>query len=77
MHDWPKVVLLGDSITQYSFDESGWGSYLSNLLQRKCDVLNRGFSGYTTEYIIKILNNLIDTNMVNVSINCLFELYLI
>ena len=68
MKVWPRVVLLGDSITQYSFDDgAGWGAYIAGLLQRKCDVLNRGFSGYTTQYIVKIIDELIDADLVQVS----------
>ena len=66
MSDWPRVILLGDSITQYAFNENGWGSHIAGLLQRKCDIFNRGFSGYTTQYIVKILGELINTELVQV-----------
>ena len=42
------AVLFGDSITQYSFAPQGWGAGLAHAFQRKVDVLNRGYSGYTT-----------------------------
>ncbi|KAK3106321.1 hypothetical protein FSP39_017670, partial [Pinctada imbricata] len=36
---------------QFSFSVDGcWGSLLANFLQRKCDVVNRGFSGYNTRW---------------------------
>jgi lysophospholipase L1-like esterase len=41
----PQVVLLGDSITQNSFDSGGWGAQLAHWYVRKADVVNRGFSG--------------------------------
>ena len=66
MSRWPRVILLGDSITQYAFDGLGWGSHVAGLLQRKCDIFNRGFSGYTTQYIIKILDELINDSLVQV-----------
>ncbi|XP_022107886.1 isoamyl acetate-hydrolyzing esterase 1 homolog, partial [Acanthaster planci] len=47
---WPKVVLFGDSITQLSFGDGGWGASLADQLQRKCDVVVRGFSGYNTTW---------------------------
>ena len=31
----PSFVLFGDSITQRSFDEGGWGARLASLYQRK------------------------------------------
>ncbi|XP_067099577.1 isoamyl acetate-hydrolyzing esterase 1 homolog [Osmerus mordax] len=47
---WPQVILFGDSITQYSFSSSGWGSDIANKLARKCDVVNRGLSGYNSRW---------------------------
>ncbi|KAL5010818.1 hypothetical protein ScPMuIL_013123 [Solemya velum] len=48
---WPKVYLLGNSITQFSFSaEGGWGSLIADHLQRKCDVVCRGFSGYNSRW---------------------------
>ncbi|XP_072020922.1 isoamyl acetate-hydrolyzing esterase 1 homolog isoform X2 [Amphiura filiformis] len=45
---WPKIILFGDSITQFSFGEGGWGAFIADKLQRKCDIVNRGFSGYNS-----------------------------
>ncbi|KAF4790477.1 Cleavage and polyadenylation specificity factor subunit 3 [Turdus rufiventris] len=45
--------------TRYSFQENGWGSYLAERLVRKCDVLNRGISGYNTRWAKLILPRLI------------------
>jgi len=47
---FPKVLLLGDSLTQFSFCEGGWGARVADYFQRKCDVVNRGFSGYTSAF---------------------------
>lgn len=53
---WKKFVLIGDSNTQFGFSREGyWVSELANLLQRKCDVINRGFSGYNTTHLRSIL----------------------
>ncbi|XP_059973092.1 isoamyl acetate-hydrolyzing esterase 1 homolog isoform X2 [Mesoplodon densirostris] len=56
---WPRVLLFGDSITQFSFQQGGWGASLADRLVRKCDVLNRGFSGYNTRWAKIILPRLI------------------
>ncbi|NXC39409.1 IAH1 esterase, partial [Penelope pileata] len=56
---WPRVVLFGDSITEFSFQESGWGAALARRLVRKCDVMNRGFSGYNTRWAKMILPRLL------------------
>ncbi|NP_001264658.1 isoamyl acetate-hydrolyzing esterase 1 homolog [Gallus gallus] len=56
---WPRVVLFGDSITEFSFQEGGWGASLASRLVRKCDVVNRGFSGYNSRWAKLILPRLI------------------
>ncbi|MBN3311270.1 IAH1 esterase, partial [Amia calva] len=35
---------------QFSFDSQGWGSAIANKLARKCDVVNRGLSGYNSRW---------------------------
>ncbi|XP_019632842.1 PREDICTED: isoamyl acetate-hydrolyzing esterase 1 homolog [Branchiostoma belcheri] len=57
---WPKVILFGDSITQYAFNDGGWGAALQELLQRKCDIICRGFSGYNTTWA-----NMIQPQVIN------------
>ncbi|KAI9499965.1 SGNH hydrolase-type esterase domain-containing protein [Coemansia spiralis] len=52
--DYPMYDVLlafGDSITQFGNDptNSGWLTHLSRYYERRMDVLNRGFSGYTTK----------------------------
>jgi len=53
-----KILLLGDSITQMSFSStlSGWGSYVADHYQRRCDIYNRGMSGYNTDWFIRYLD---------------------
>lgn len=58
---WPKVVLFGDSITQFSFNANGWGADIADKLARKCDVVNRGFSGYNSRWAKVILPRLINS----------------
>ena len=58
---WKKLILLGDSNTQFAWGKaSGWASDMSDMLQRKCDVINRGFSGYNTDKIRLILPRILD-----------------
>ncbi|KAL0969341.1 hypothetical protein UPYG_G00225790 [Umbra pygmaea] len=59
---WPQVILFGDSITQFSFQPNGWGSELANKLARKCDVLNRGLSGYNSRWARVVLPRLISND---------------
>ncbi|XP_042292913.1 isoamyl acetate-hydrolyzing esterase 1 homolog isoform X2 [Thunnus albacares] len=58
---WPKVILFGDSITQFSFQANGWGSEIANRLARKCDVVNRGLSGYNSRWAKIVLPRLINS----------------
>ncbi|XP_015269499.1 PREDICTED: isoamyl acetate-hydrolyzing esterase 1 homolog [Gekko japonicus] len=55
----PRIILFGDSITEFSFQENGWGASLAHRLARKCDVLNRGLSGYNTRWAKIVLPRLI------------------
>uniref|UniRef100_A0A2C9KZI4 SGNH hydrolase-type esterase domain-containing protein n=1 Tax=Biomphalaria glabrata TaxID=6526 RepID=A0A2C9KZI4_BIOGL len=61
---WPKVFLFGASITEYSFSKDGcWGTLLADYLQRKCDVIVRGFAGYTTRNGKQVLPHLLDAKL--------------
>lgn len=56
----PTIVLFGDSITQFGFGNSpetqyGWASLLAAAYTRRCDILNRGFSGYNSRHAVELL----------------------
>jgi len=51
----PSIALFGDSITQFSFSEGGWGACLADTYQRRADILNRGYSGYNTRWALRLL----------------------
>lgn len=59
---WPKVILFGDSITQSSFQTSGWGAEIAHKLARKCDVVNRGLSGYNSRWGKIVLPRLLSSH---------------
>ncbi|KAL7321540.1 isoamyl acetate-hydrolyzing esterase [Mucor circinelloides] len=63
-HPYNQIVLFGDSITQFSFDPElkGFGALLANIYVRKLDVINRGFSGYNTDWALPILRQLLPTH---------------
>ncbi|KAI3456182.1 hypothetical protein Pfo_012845 [Paulownia fortunei] len=50
----PKIYLFGDSITEESFSDGGWGSSLANHFSRTADVMLRGYSGYNTRWALKV-----------------------
>lgn len=56
-----NILLLGDSITQrsYEIETQGWGAQLNDWYMRSGDVVNRGFSGYTSRWIRVILPKLL------------------
>ncbi|GAB5032404.1 sgnh hydrolase [Nannochloropsis oceanica] len=56
----PVIVCFGDSITQggHSPEYVGWMGRLEDFYGRKADVLNRGFSGYNTDWLCRMLNDL-------------------
>lgn len=63
---WPNLLLIGDSLTEYGFSESGrWVSVLANSLAGRCDVINRGVSGYTSATILRFLPDLVESHIVD------------
>jgi lysophospholipase L1-like esterase len=57
MHIRKKILLLGSSMTQRSFqvEHQGWGAQLSNWYVRSADVLNRGASGYNSRWTLRFI----------------------
>ena len=63
--NWPTILLLGDSLTQQGYSTSGkWVALLADLFQRKCDIINRGFSGYTTRSIKSYVPSIVSEELV-------------
>ncbi|TVY48435.1 Isoamyl acetate-hydrolyzing esterase-like protein [Lachnellula occidentalis] len=59
---YPQFLLIGDSIIQFtSFTNDGFsfGAGLSEHVQRRLDVINRGLSGYNTNQAKVILDRLV------------------
>ncbi len=52
---WKKLIMIGDSNTQFGNGQSSWLPSISDSLQRKCDVINRGMSGYNSSNFKMIL----------------------
>lgn len=60
--EYGKVILLGDSITQYSVDSTlGLHPQLQRYYSRRLDVLNRGYSGYNSDHLVSILPKVLAT----------------
>lgn len=51
-----KILLVGDSLTQQGCQRGGWVSDLAERYVRRADVLNRGFSGYNTRWILACMD---------------------
>ncbi|XP_052203721.1 GDSL esterase/lipase At5g45920 [Diospyros lotus] len=51
----PKIYLFGDSITEESFCDGGWGASLAHHFSRAADVVLRGYSGYNTRWALKVV----------------------
>ncbi|KAG8988524.1 hypothetical protein FRB90_002695 [Tulasnella sp. 427] len=48
------ILLFGDSATELAWVEGGYVQRLAQLYARKLDVINRGLSGYTTEWALPV-----------------------
>lgn len=62
----PTILLLGDSLTQLSWD--GWGGQLAHVYQRRADVVNRGMAGYNTDWFLLYL----ETHSKNILVDNVF-----
>ncbi|KAI3892163.1 hypothetical protein MKX03_037710 [Papaver bracteatum] len=51
----PKMILFGDSITEDSFGDGGWGASVAHHFSRSLDVILRGYSGYNTRWVLKVI----------------------
>lgn len=49
----PRILIVGDSITQESFQDGGWGAAVADWYARRADVINRGFDGWNTRWILQ------------------------
>lgn len=69
-----QIVLFGDSITEQSFNPeySGFGTALANICARRLDIINRGFSGYTTDQAVELLPRIFPTRKDDVQLILLF-----
>ncbi|KAI5957355.1 IAH1 [Candida jiufengensis] len=64
--NYNKFILFGDSITQYSNeinDNFALQPALQNRYIRKLDVINRGYSGYSSEHARLILPKLLESEL--------------
>ncbi|CAM9421744.1 unnamed protein product [Scytosiphon promiscuus] len=56
----PRVICFGDSLTQFGHDAErlGWLSLLAHWWERRFDVVNRGFSGYNTRWLMPLVEKI-------------------
>ncbi|KAF1955995.1 SGNH hydrolase [Byssothecium circinans] len=49
----PQIILLGDSLTEWGFDEhtEGFGWYLESWYKGKAEIINKGYASYTSSHI--------------------------
>jgi len=52
------IMLFGDSLTQGGWEPSGFAQRLASVYARKLDVINRGFSGYQTDWAIPVFEQI-------------------
>jgi len=58
-HTQDVVLLLGDSLTRRSWEDSGIAQVLASAYVRKLDVINRGLGGYQTDWAIPIFEQVL------------------
>ncbi|KAJ8098787.1 SGNH hydrolase-type esterase domain-containing protein [Lipomyces tetrasporus] len=58
-----KVLLFGDSITQYAYNQDNgfcFGPAMQNAYCRKFDVIQRGFGGYNSNHAVIMVDKIIE-----------------
>ena len=50
-----QLVGVGDSLTQRAQQPDGWLTLLSHYYQRRVDAINRGFSGYNSDWLLALI----------------------
>ncbi|KAL3654917.1 hypothetical protein CASFOL_000703 [Castilleja foliolosa] len=58
----PQFVLFGSSIVQQCFEVGGWGAILTDLYDRKADIVLRGYSGWNSRLALQVLNQIFPKN---------------
>ncbi|KAF8843612.1 SGNH hydrolase [Paxillus ammoniavirescens] len=53
------IMLFGDSLTQGGWEPLGFAQRLASAYVRKLDVINRGLSGYQTDWAIPVLEQIL------------------
>ncbi|GER54423.1 SGNH hydrolase-type esterase superfamily protein [Striga asiatica] len=53
-----QFVLFGSSIVQMSLKAGGWGSILSDLYDRKADIIVRGYGAWNSRNTLQVLNKI-------------------
>lgn len=61
----PSIVLLGDSFTQFGFEDRAWASLLASDYSRRADVLNRVFQGYNTRELKASISKFLHSDAVD------------
>jgi lysophospholipase L1-like esterase len=56
-----RILLVGDSITQLGCNPelNGWTAAMENAWIRRLEVMNRGFSGYTTKWWLSLIDRIL------------------
>eukprot|EP01080_Neovahlkampfia_damariscottae_P002040 gene2040-1547_t len=56
----PLIVTLGDSLTERGHLKNGWCQRLIEKYGVKVDILNRGYSGYNTEMLLPLVDEILE-----------------
>lgn len=58
-----SILAVGDSLTQRGSTIDGWLTMINNLYQRKGDVINRGYSGYNSDWVAELVDRMVTDNV--------------
>ena len=54
-----KIVLIGDSLTEWGGKENGWGKKMQDWYKDKASIVNEGYAGYNSKMIKDLIEHIV------------------
>ena len=54
-----QIILIGDSLTEWSFKENGWGKKLQDWYGEKVTIVNEGYAGYNSKMVKELMHDIL------------------
>ena len=62
MSNKKRIILIGDSLTEWNFKGNGWGKKMQDWYGEKVTVVNAGYAGYNSRMIKEMIHQIVPKN---------------